>query len=150
MKRLPFSLLLSSFCLSVMSASPTLQVFFGTYTPAKGPSQGIYTAQLDLATGALSAPVVAGDTMTNPTFLAWQAGGHALYALSASSTPEGGTTGALASYRFDPTTGSLAFQNFQSTRGGPLAHVNVDQTGRVAVAISYHAGEVASFPINPD
>ncbi|MEJ1973945.1 MAG: beta-propeller fold lactonase family protein [Lacunisphaera sp.] len=147
---LRFLLLTFTLTLTSMAASPTLQVFFGTYTPAGGASRGIYTAQLDLATGALSEPVVAAEASTNPTFLAWQPGGRTLFALSAATTPAGATAGALASYRFDPAKGSLAFQNFRTTGGGPLAHVNVDRTGRVAVAISYHAGEVASFPLEAD
>jgi len=98
MNRLLFLLLLSSFCLPLMSASPTLQVFFGTYTPAKGASQGIYTAQLDLATGALSAPILAAEVATNPTFLAWRPDGRTLFALSAATTPAGASGGALASY----------------------------------------------------
>jgi len=133
-----------------MSASPTLQVFFGTYTPANGASRGIYSAQLDLATGALSTPVVAAETATNPTFLAWRPDGRTLFALSAAKAPDGTTGGALASYRFDPAKGTLASLNLNPTRGGPLAHLNVDLSGRVAIAISYHAGEVASFPLNPD
>jgi 6-phosphogluconolactonase len=40
--------------------------------------------------------------------------------------------------------------NVAATNGGPLAHVNVDLAGRVAFAISYHGGEVASFPILAD
>jgi 6-phosphogluconolactonase len=149
MNRLFLPLLLSSFCLSAMSASPTLQVFFGTYTPAGGASRGIYTAQLDLATGALSPAVLAGEA-ANPTFIAWRPDGRALYALGEKGTVNGKAGGALAAFRFDPASGQLAPLNLEATTGGPLAHVNVDLSGRVAVAISYHAGEVSSFPIQTD
>jgi 6-phosphogluconolactonase len=73
-----------------------------------------------------------------------------LFALSTAPAAAGGAVGALAVYRFDPATGVLAFDTIRPTGGGPLAHVNVDHSGRVAIAISYHAGEVASFPIGPD
>lgn len=132
-----------------MSASSTLQVLFGTYTPANGASRGIYTAQLDLATGALSAPAFAAEG-ANPTFLAWRSDGRALYALGEKGSVNGKPGGALAAFHFDAGAGRLAPLNTEATGGGPLAHVNTDLTGRVAVSVSYHAGEVASFPINAD
>ena len=132
-----------------MSASPTLQVFFGTYTPAGGASRGIYTAPLDLATGALGEPVLAGEA-SNPTFLAWRADGRTLYALTEKGTVNGKPGGALASFRFDAASGRLTPLNVEATGGGPLAHLNVDPSGRVALAISYHASEVSSFPLLAD
>ncbi len=132
-----------------MSASPTLQVFLGTYTPASGESRGIYSTQLDLATGQLSAPVFAGEA-SNPTFLAWRPDGRTLYALTEKGTVNGKPGGALAAFSFDAASGGLAPLNVEATGGGPLAHVNVDSSGRVAVVISYHGSEVASFPILAD
>jgi len=130
-------------------SSPTLQVFFGTYTPAGGASRGIYTAQFDSVTGALSQPSLAGEA-SNPTFIAWRADGRTLYALSEQGTVNGKPGGALAAFSFDPASGQLAPLNVAATNGGPLAHLNVDLAGRVAFAISYHGGEVASFPIQAD
>lgn len=132
-----------------MPASPSLQVFFGTYTPANGASRGIYTAQLDLATGALGAPALAGEA-GNPTFIAWRPDGRTLYALSEKGTVNGKAGGALAAFGFDAASGKLTPLNVEATNGGPLAHLNVDLAGRAAFAISYHAGEVASFPILAD
>jgi 6-phosphogluconolactonase len=132
-----------------MSLATTLLVLFGTYTPAGGASRGIYTAQLDLATGALTAPAFAGEA-GNPTFLAWRPDGRTLYALAEKGTVNGKAGGAIAAFRFDPAAGPLTPLNVEATGGGPLAHVNVDLSGRMAVSISYHAGEVASFPIQAD
>lgn len=132
-----------------MSASPSLQVFFGTYTPANGASRGVYTAQLDLATGSLGTPTLAGEA-SNPTFIAWRPDGRTLYALSEKGTVNGKAGGALAEFSFDPASGRLTPLATEATNGGPLAHVNTDLSGRVAVAISYHAGEVSSFPILAD
>lgn len=149
MNRLPFFLSLFSFSLSAMSASPSLQVFFGTYTPANGASRGIYTASFDLATGVLGEPTLAAAT-PNPTFLEWGPGGRTLYALGEKSSLLGKPGGALVAFRHDPASGGLAPLNLEATGGGPLAHLNIDPTGRIAVAISYHAGEVASFPLQAD
>jgi hypothetical protein len=44
-----------------------LRVYIGTYASAK--SRGVYRAELDLATGQLSTPVLAGEVV-NPSFVA--------------------------------------------------------------------------------
>lgn len=131
-----------------MSAS-TLRVYFGTYTPAGGASRGIYSSELDPATGALSAPVFAAAA-SNPTFLALRPDGRTLYALTESGTVGGKPGGALAAFRVDPASGELSPLNVEATGGGPLAHVNVDPSGRMAAVISYHAGQVAAFPLAAD
>src|SRR4051794_20259412 len=38
-------------------------LYVGTYTPKGGPSKGIYRLELDLATGKLSQPEVAAETV---------------------------------------------------------------------------------------
>ena len=132
-----------------MSLTTGLLIFLGTYTPAGGESRGIYTVRLDPATGALTEPVLVAET-PNPTFLAWHPDGRTLYALSESGTINGKPGGALTSFRYDAAAASLAPLNTEPTGGIGLAHVGVDATGRVAVAVSYHGGQVASFPILAD
>jgi 6-phosphogluconolactonase len=82
--------------------------------------------------------------------MAWRPDGRTLYALSEKGAVNGKPGGALAAFHFDPATGQLTPLATEATYGGPLAHVNVDFSGRVAVAVSYHAGEVSSFPILAD
>ena len=132
-----------------MPLATSLLIFFGTYTPAGGASRGIYTAQLDLATGQLGTPALAGEA-GNPTFVAWRPDGRTLYALTEKGTVNGKPGGALAAFSFDAASARLTPLNVEATGGGPLAHLNVDQSGRVALAISYHASEVSSFPILAD
>jgi 6-phosphogluconolactonase len=132
-----------------MPSTTGLLLFLGTYTPATGPSRGIYLVRLDPATGTLSEPALAAET-PNPTFLAWHPDGRTLYALGESGTVNGKPGGALAAFRSDPAAGTLARLNVEPTGGIGLAHVGIDATGRMAVAISYHGGQVASFPIQAD
>lgn len=132
-----------------MSLTNGRLIFIGTYTPAGGASRGIYSVRLDPATGALSEPVLAAAT-PNPTFLAWHPDGQILYALSESGTVSGKPGGALTAYRPDAATGALTPLNTEPTGGISLAHVDIDATGRTAVVVSYHGGQVASFPLRPD
>lgn len=129
-----------------MSASSFL-TYFGTYTPAGGASRGIYAATL--ANGKFSEVKLAAETAA-PTFLAWHPNGQTLYALGEAGTVNGKAGGALVAFRRDATSGTLMRLNAEATGGGPLAHLAVDATGRVAVAISYHASEVSSFPLRAD
>ncbi len=123
--------------------------FFGTYTLAGGASRGIYATRLDPATGLLAEPVLAAET-PNPTFLAWHPSGRTLYALAESGIVNGKPGGALAAFRFDATAGTLTHLNTEPTGSVGLAHLTLDATGRAAVAISYHGGQVAAFPILSD
>jgi 6-phosphogluconolactonase len=130
-----------------MPASSFL-IFLGTYTPAGGASRGIYAVRLDSATGALSEPVLAAAA-PNPTFLTWHPDGRTLYALGESGTVNDKPGGALTAFQHDPATGTLTPLNTEPTGSISLAHVGVDATGRTAIAISYHGGQVASFPLKP-
>ena len=114
---------------------------------------------MDLTTGQLSAPVLAAeDTMSNLATFGRVAPGRA-DALCAHgkgarlSTPQACGRGARVRYLLRRRV-RRADARLSQCRGhaaaAPLAHVNVDQSGRVAVAISYHASEVSSFPILAD
>jgi 6-phosphogluconolactonase len=124
-------------------------IFFGTYTPAGGASRGIYAARLDAATGTLGEPVLVAET-PNPTFLAWHPRLPVLYALGEQGSVDGKAGGALAAFRLDAATGNLGRLNVEPTGGLGLAHLGADGTGRMAAAISYHGGYVATFPLHPD
>ena len=50
-----------------MQPAKTILVYIGTYTNTT--SKGIYVSRLDLASGTLSAPVLAAES-ENPSFLA--------------------------------------------------------------------------------
>ncbi len=132
-----------------MAHAPSLRVFLGTYTPAGGDSRGVYTTQLDPATGRLDAPAFAAAA-GNPTFLALHPRRDTLYALTEQGTVNGRAGGALAAFRVAAETGALTPLDVAATGGGPLAHVAVDATGRMAAVISYHASEVATFPLRAD
>ena len=59
------------------SANGSVRVYIGTYTGKK--SQGIYMSRLDVATGELSTPELAGE-MANPSWVALHPSGKFLFA----------------------------------------------------------------------
>ncbi len=119
------------------------EFFIGTYT--KTTSRGIYAATLDATTGALSAPVLAAETV-NPTFLALHPNGRVLYALR--ELAQAG--GAISAHAIEPATGKLTPLNEQASGGASLTHLAIDATGRALVAVSYAAAYTVAFPLEAD
>jgi len=128
-------------------SSGRLWVLIGTYTGPK--SEGIYRAQLDLATGKLSDLQVAAK-IANPSFLAVHPGGRLVYCVNEVSDQNGKKGGAVTAFSFDPATGALTQLNQQSTIGAGPCHLVVDATGGCVLAANYGGGSVCAFPVKGD
>lgn len=123
-----------------------LWLFIGTYGGGPNNSKGIYRCQLDLATGQLSAPELAGEAR-NPSFLAIHPSKRFVYAVG--ELPGRGM-GAVNAFALDPKTGTLTLLNQQSSGGPGPCHVSVDATGKNALVANYSGGSVAALPIQED
>ncbi len=123
-----------------------IAVYVGTYTGAK--SEGIYRFELDLSTGAASAPTVAAK-VTNPSFLAIHPGGKHLYSVGEIGDFGGKKTGAVNSFAIEPD-GSLKLLNQQSSEGSGPCHLVVDQAGKNVLVANYGGGSIACLPIKQD
>lgn len=130
-------------------ADATVRVYIGTYTGRN--SQGIYQCNLDLRTGKLSQPELAGEAV-NPSFLALAPNGKFLYSVSESSGSgsSGKKEGAINAFAIDPNTGKLTLLNQETSRGQGPCHVTVDHTGKFALATNYNSGSVTVLPIGED
>lgn len=124
-----------------------LWVYVGTYTGKK--SKGIYRCELDLATGKLSAPVLAGEA-ANPSFLAIAPNQRFLYAVGEVGTFEGKKTGAVSAFAIDPKTGDLKLLNQQASEGAGPCHLVIDREGKHALAANYGGGSACVLPIEAD
>jgi 6-phosphogluconolactonase len=132
---------------SLQAAPRDITVYFGTYT--RGESKGIYSAQLNPDTGALTALELAAPAV-NPSFLALHPGGRFLYA--ANEVPEfnGEKSGSVSAFAIDPATRKLSPLNQQSSRGAGPCHLVVDKDGRHVLVANYSGGTVAVLPIGKD
>lgn len=117
-------------------------VYIGTYTGKN--SQGIYLLRLDPATGALSAPELAGK-MTNPSWVTIHPNHKYLYAAG-----EFGPGGPKVVGFTIEADGMLKPLNDQSSAGNGPCHVTVDPSGKTALVANYNNGIVASLPIAED
>ncbi|MCX5685279.1 MAG: lactonase family protein [Planctomycetota bacterium] len=125
------------------AAPQAVRVYIGTYTGPK--SKGIYQMQLDLATGALSAPELAGE-VANPSFVAIHPTNKFVYAVSEA----GGNDATVSAFAVAPETGKLTFLNKQPARGSGPCYVSVDKTGKAALAANYNSGSICAMPIGAD
>lgn len=116
-------------------------LFIGTYT--RDSSKGIYALQLDPATGALSAPVVAAETKS-PSYLTLSPDRRFLYAVSE-------TEEMAVAFGVEADRATLRpLQTPQSSGGVAPCHLVVDRTDRALLVANYHTGIVASLPIRAD
>ena len=122
-------------------------VYFGTYTGAK--SKGIYLSRLDLATGTLSTPELAGEAVS-PSFLAIHPTRRFLYAVNEVSNFAGKKSGAVTAFAIEAGTGKLARLNQQPSGGDGPCHLNVDATGKYVLIANYGGGSCAAFPVGAD
>lgn len=117
---------------------PTLPFFIGTYTVRN--SRGIYCAQLDTDTGALSTPTLVAEA-TNPTYLALSPHRQRLYAVSDSAS-------LVAGFALAPDRRSLKpLTKPQPAVAKPPSHLAIDASARVALVAHYHSGYVAAVPL---
>ncbi len=129
------------------SAERSLLVFIGTRTQSG--SRGIYSLRLDPASGRLSAPVLAAESV-NPTFLALHPNRRFLYAVGEISDPAGQSGGGLRAFAIGPEPGRLTPLNQAPSGGAGPCHLTVDATGRCLLAANYRSGSVAALAIRPD
>lgn len=116
-------------------------VYFGTYTDTK--SRGIYVSTLDTASGRLSSPELAVETV-NPSFLAIHPNGRFLYAVNETDA------GAVSAFAIDPVSGRLTFLNRTSSMGDGPCYLSCDRRGGNVLVANYKGGSVAVLPVDPD
>ncbi len=137
----------SSVVLAADVPSGKQRVYFGTYTGKS--SKGIYRSELDLATGKLTPPVLAGEAV-NPSFLAIAPNQKFLYAVGEVNDVNGKKGGGVSAFAIDSATGDLKMLNQQSSVGAGPCHIVVDRTGKVALVANYGGGSAAALPIQAD
>ena len=129
------------------SGGGEMLVYFGTYTGEK--SKGVYVSRLDLASGALTRPELAGET-ASPSFLAVHPSQNFLYAINEIGNFQGKDSGSVSAFAIDRNTGRLTALNQQPSVGPGPAHLVVDKAGRNVLVANYGGGSVAVVPIGPD
>ncbi len=140
--------LLVSFCAHAADArSNHFLVYFGTFTGTN--SKGIYVSRFDSATGRLSAPALAAQTV-NPSFVAIAPDHHLLFSVNETDEFHGQASGAVSAFKLDASSGKLELLNQQPSGGTGPCHVTVDPGGKYVLVANYNSGSVAALPVETD
>lgn len=133
----------------------TWPLYIGTYTQGWAcaekhdcTSGGIYRAEFDARTGALSAPVLVA-TATNPSYVAVHPNGRYAYAVNEVGDYMGQPTGAVTAYRIGDG-GTLTAIGTVSSSGADPCYVSVDAAGRTVFVANYSGGSIASYRVGAD
>ena len=122
-------------------------VYFGTDT-AKGVARGIYLSRFDPASGLLTQPVLAAETL-RPSFLALSpnsVGRRRLYAVNAVNDASASVTSFLIA---DSATGALRPINQVPSAGAGPCYISLDATGEAAFVANYYGSSIASYRVLP-
>lgn len=127
----------------------TEPILFGTGKILQGKGEGIYVYRLELSSGGLE--FVSKTTgITNPSYLAFDATRHFLYAVNELKTYEGKPTGTVSAFAVDAKTGMLRFLNRQLTHGTDPCHVLVDAQRKHVFVANFMSGSVCVLPVRDD
>jgi 6-phosphogluconolactonase len=131
---------LTLFILTNTSMAKSALIYVATQNPEK---MGIAIAELDLATGALSAPKLLAETR-DPAHFTLSGDGRHLYMCNT------GTPGGVSAFEVDRKTGALRFQNYVESKGRGPSYVSVDGSGRFVLDANYGGGYVEVLGIRND
>jgi len=143
--------------LGAANTAQAARAYIGTYTPdlvnpnayANGKGEGIYLADIDDATGALSGlRLVAKDR--SPSGLALSADHKFLYATNEIEAYGPNKSGSVTAYAVDAKTGDLRKLNTVDSGGAGPCFVSIHASGKFVMVANYIGGSYAIFPIKPD
>jgi 6-phosphogluconolactonase len=138
-------LLLAASASTVSAADGRERIYFGTY--GQGAHDGVFVAEMDLATGTVSEPRLAGRAV-NASFVAIHPDHRHLYAVAEVSSLGGRRTGGVVAFSIAPETGALHQINEQASGGAGPCHLVVDKAGKDVLVANYDGGTVAVLPID--
>jgi len=119
--------------------SSGIMLLVGTYTDTG--SAGIYSLTLDPDTGE-STPMSVTE-VADPSFLCYAPEYGTVYAVT-----EQAENGAVSSFSFEPSDGSLTLKNRQFTCGADPCHVTC--IGKDVAVANYSSGALSVFPVRED
>jgi len=121
-------------------------LYVGTYTEG-GRRDGIFLVRMNAQTGALT-QVAAFDAGPNPSFLAIDPAGRALYAVNEVEEMSGKATGAVRAFSIDKSSGALTLLAQQPSEGAAPCYVCTDRKGHFALVANYAGGTISVLPLS--
>lgn len=132
---------------SIARSQETIRFYLGCHTKPDG-NQGIYHATLDLKTGAMTEPTLAGK-VSSPLFVAMHPTLPVLYSVAETVDAQGKKTGGVVAMGIEQD-GSLKQLSAKPSEGANACYVSVDPNGKFVMVANYSGGNVAAFPLGSD
>jgi len=128
------------------TAAEVIDVWFGTLTTPRGPSQGIYHASLEVPSGKWGEVSLAAE-LQHPSFLALHPDGHTLY-----STGQFDGKGTVNAFRIEGGNGNATLQQLGSveTGDGRATHLSTSRDGRVLLSAQFSGGSTTLYALAED
>ncbi len=153
-----YSRLLGATMLAALVAAPaaaqTRHAFIGTYTPdpaagrgGSGHGEGIYYADVDSATGAISHVKLAAKSLS-PSWLTLSADGKFLYAVNEIATYGPNKSGSVSAYAVG-ADGALKLLNVVDSGGSIPCFISIDPTKKFVLVADYTGGAYAVIRLKP-
>jgi 6-phosphogluconolactonase len=103
---------------------------------------------VDSATGEFT--LIQQVPSANPSFVALDPTQRFLYVINEIDDYQGQKTGSAEAYAINPSSGTIALLNRQSTNGTIPGHLAVDPTGKYLIVANYMGGNYVTMPIEAD
>jgi 6-phosphogluconolactonase len=133
--------------------TPVRRAYVGSYTkdpPGGGHDNpvGLSVFSVDPATGEFT--LIQQVPSANPSFVALDPTQRFLYVINETDDYQGQKTGSAEAYAINPSSGTIALLNRQSTNGTIPGHLAVDPTGKYLIVANYMGGNYVTMPIEAD
>jgi 6-phosphogluconolactonase len=133
--------------------TPVRRAYVGSYTkdpPGGGHDNpvGLSVFSVDPATGEFT--LIQQVPSANPSFVALDPTQRFLYVINEIDDYQGQKTGSAEAYAINPSSGTIALLNRQSTNGTIPGHLAVDPTGKYLIVANYMGGNCVTMPIEAD
>jgi 6-phosphogluconolactonase len=149
---LPLAPYLTRILFAQQGSNGGARLYVGTYTHDMGPggkADGIYTAEWDASSGALT-PLRLAVKTSNPSFMAVPPNGDVVYAVNEDEDdpqPKGGKGGSVTAFRRDTETGGLTEKNVKPSGGSSPCHIAVDRANQAVFVANYSGGSLTSYRV---
>jgi 6-phosphogluconolactonase len=123
-----------------------------TYGVGESHSQGIYVSRFHAATGELSQPELAAESV-NPSFLTISPNHKFLYAVNEdpySLGPPLDHSSYVSAFAIDPATGHLRFLNMVPASGTSTCFISMDKTGQYVLIANFGSGSTSVIRVRND
>ncbi|GHT79512.1 6-phosphogluconolactonase [Bacteroidia bacterium] len=113
----------------------------GAYSDGTTPGMVVY--DFDTQTGEFEY-VSAIDGIENPSYLAVSPDEQFVYSVNETAN------GAVSSFTFDKTTGTLRLINYQFTEGADPCYISINQDATLLFTANYNGGNLSVFPLGKE